>query len=239
MPTPLVVNNNTFEYPIPGDEPGWGEGATGWAVEVTDVLSNLQGTDDIPETTFSVANNVASPANVVGLLFNSSTVRAGVIDYSVYRSNEEDFDPTDVNITTNIITIVGHVLTNDSQVTFATTGGLPGGLSGGTYYYVVNAATNTFQVAATVGGSAIDLTTQGTGVHTVRIELAEKGKFEFVFKNGAPVGTKWSMGRVFFGDDAGMVFSMTDAGQMQYTSTNLNGTDYSGTMKFEATVTQQ
>jgi len=160
MSTNLTVNNNTFAYPVPGDEPGWGEGATGWAVEVTEVLNNLQGTDDIPETSFTVANNNAVATDVVGLVFNPASVRAGVIDYSIYRS-------------------------------------------------------------------------------TSITELAEKGKMEIIYKNGASSGTKWSIGRVFFGDDAGVVFTMTDAGQVQYTSTNLSGTGYSGIMKFEAVVTQQ
>lgn len=41
---------------------------------------------------------------------------------------------------------------------------LPSGLTAGTIYYVRDAATDTFKLAATAGGSAIDLTTDGRGI---------------------------------------------------------------------------
>lgn len=160
MSTNLTVNNSVYAYPSDGDEPGWGNQASEWAEAVTTVLSNLQGVDDIAETTFTIANNTSSAADIVGLVFNPSTVRSAVVDYSIYRS-------------------------------------------------------------------------------TSTTELAEKGKLELVYKNGGTIGSKWTIGQVYFGDDAGVRFTMTDAGQIQYTSTNMTGTDYSGEIKFEATVTQQ
>lgn len=160
IPQNLVVNNNTFAYPVAGDEPGWGEAATGWAVEVTDALQALEGTDDILQTTFNIANNVSSVSEVVGLIFNSAQVRSAIVEYSVYRK-------TDSN------------------------------------------------------------------------ELAETGTLHLVYKNGGTINSKWAIGRVFFGDDAGILFTMTDAGQVQYTSTNVSGTNYSGTMHFSAKVTLQ
>lgn len=160
MPTNIIINNNNFAYPSPGDEPGWGEAASGAMIEVAAVLSTIQGTDDIPETTFNVANNVSSSMDVTGLVFNPATVRSSVVDYSCYRT-------------------------------------------------------------------------------TSTTELAEKGQLQLIYKNGATPGTKWSIGRVFFGDDSGLAFTMTDAGQVQYTSTNLSGTSYTGELKFEAFVTQQ
>lgn len=38
--------------------------------------------------------------------------------------------------------------------------------------------------------------------------------------------------------DAGVTFSITSAGQIQYTSTNLSGSSYVGQIKFSATTTQ-
>lgn len=70
--------------------------------------------------------------------------------------------------------------------------------------------------------------------NTSTTEFAEKGQLQLVYKNGGTVGSKWTIGRVFFGDDAGITFTMTDAGQIQYTSTNMSGTGYSGIVKFEA-----
>lgn len=66
-----------------------------------------------------------------------------------------------------VITRTAHSLENGVAVVFSTTGALPTGLTAGTIYYVVNRTADTFQVAATVGGTAI--TTSGTqsGTHTV------------------------------------------------------------------------
>lgn len=85
MPVSLVVNNVAFEYPIPGDSPGWGEGATDWAVEVTTVLNSFFGPNDIIQNTASISNNQASPTNITGLLFNTGQVRSAIVEYSVYR----------------------------------------------------------------------------------------------------------------------------------------------------------
>lgn len=85
MPKTLVVNNQPYEYPTAGDEPGWGSQATGWASGVTDVLANLVGPDDILETAFNVANNQTTFADVTGLVFNAASVRAVDITYSIFR----------------------------------------------------------------------------------------------------------------------------------------------------------
>jgi hypothetical protein len=62
---------------------------------------------------------------------------------------------------TNNVNLTGHRYQNGDKVEFPTlTGGA--GLTAGTDYYVVNAAANTFQVSATRGGAAIDITTDAT-----------------------------------------------------------------------------
>lgn len=58
-------------------------------------------------------------------------------------------------------------LANDMPIAFTTTGGLPTGLSVGTTYYVVNVASGTCNVAATVGGAAINTSSAGSGTHTL------------------------------------------------------------------------
>ena len=50
-----------------------------------------------------------------------------------------------------------------SVVVFAGSGGLPGGLSEGTVYYVVNANTNDFQLESSIGGGVIGLSSIGDG----------------------------------------------------------------------------
>jgi hypothetical protein len=57
-------------------------------------------------------------------------------------------------------------------VQFQSTGGLPGGLSSGTTYYVVSKSGKTFKVSTSSGtnGSAVNITTSGSG--TIRYALA-------------------------------------------------------------------
>lgn len=63
-----------------------------------------------------------------------------------------------------------HNLPNGTAIAFINSGGgLPAALVFGQTYYVVNTATNTFGVAATVGGPAITMATAGTGTHTAQV----------------------------------------------------------------------
>ncbi|MBX4215330.1 hypothetical protein KW797_00045 [Candidatus Parcubacteria bacterium] len=68
---------------------------------------------------------------------------------------------------TDIIAASAHGLSNGDRVAFTNSGGaLPAGLSTVTEYFVKNATTNDFQVSATPGGSAVDITGVGSGTHT-------------------------------------------------------------------------
>jgi hypothetical protein len=80
-----------------------------------------------------------------------------------------------INSTTVTITIASpgvvtwnsHGLVANQSVVFNNTGGaLPSGLSAGVTYYVTNPTTNTFQVSATPGGSAITTTGTQSGTQT-------------------------------------------------------------------------
>lgn len=81
------------------------------------------------------------------------------------------FPYTDVNTTDNTITLNSHGLSNGTPVRLSTSGGLPTvssvALSTSTDYFVVSATTNTFKLATTTGGTALDFDGQGTGNHSV------------------------------------------------------------------------
>lgn len=69
------------------------------------------------------------------------------------------------DVTNNTITSVAHNLANGTAVrvlSFAG-GALPGGLAEDTRYFVVGATADTFQLSATSGGVAIDITSAGSG----------------------------------------------------------------------------
>jgi hypothetical protein len=65
-----------------------------------------------------------------------------------------------------VVTWTGHTLANNDPVVLATTGTLPTGLIAGVTYYALAVASNTMQLAATPGGSAIVTTGSQSGVHT-------------------------------------------------------------------------
>lgn len=71
------------------------------------------------------------------------------------------------NASPAVVTLNAHAQANDDLVQFSTNGTLPAPLAAATDYYVINKATNTFQVSATSGGTAIATTTAGSGTHTL------------------------------------------------------------------------
>lgn len=75
------------------------------------------------------------------------------------------FASTDVDVGTDIITKTGHGLLQDDVFNVYPTSGstLTGGLSLNVPYYVLYIDVDSFQVALTAGGAAIDLTSTGSG----------------------------------------------------------------------------
>jgi surface protein len=72
--------------------------------------------------------------------------------------------------TGDTVTLNSHGLENDDEVSFASITSTTG-LDLNTIYYIINKTTNTFQVAATPGGSALPLTTDGSGTMRHRTEI--------------------------------------------------------------------
>lgn len=68
-----------------------------------------------------------------------------------------------------VVTFTAHGLSAGDAIKFDTTGTLPTGLVAGTTYYVLatGLTANTFQLSATVGGTAIVTSGSQTGVHTL------------------------------------------------------------------------
>lgn len=76
-------------------------------------------------------------------------------------------DTFTANATTNVCTATDHQFADGTRVRLTTSGTLPSGLSLATDYYVISRTGDTFQLSATLGGSAVDITTTGSGTHTV------------------------------------------------------------------------
>lgn len=66
------------------------------------------------------------------------------------------------------VTAAGHGLTNGKRVQFTTSGALPTGILANTTYFVINAATDTFNLSATQGGAAMGTSGGQSGSQIVR-----------------------------------------------------------------------
>ncbi len=86
MSKPLQVGSEIYNYPTQGENPGWGEEATGWAEAVTDALTAVQGPNDILLTSATLTNNQSSLADIPGFSFDTSQVQGIEATYFVVRT---------------------------------------------------------------------------------------------------------------------------------------------------------
>ena len=134
---------------------------------------------------FKNTNFYANTKTRQRLLFSLLGVVNMINDYGT-GLNSKNFVGADVNTTTDTITIASHGFSEGQSVQFrnATPGNLPGGLTQSKTYYILNRTVNTFQVSLTNGGAAVDLTSTGSGTHTVLNQLPK-----LVISNGSTTNT--------------------------------------------------
>lgn len=63
---------------------------------------------------------------------------------------------------------------------------------------------------------------------------AETGTIYLVYDDSAPSNAKWQLAQKFEGTNSGVNFSITDGGQIQYTSNDIGSIGYIGSIKFRA-----
>lgn len=121
---------------------------------------------------------------------------------------------------TDVLTRTAHGLVVNDAVQFATTGTLPGGLSVLTTYYVKTTPTaDTYTLSATLGGATLDITSAGSGTHslgvvigdtsarrtankTVAIQINRQGKHFLLFYDLTATEERACRGFFYLGDDA-------------------------------------
>lgn len=86
MPKTLTVGTDQFEFPLEGENSGYGESITDWAEAVTDALSTVQQPNDVLRTTSTISNNQTSFTNIPSFSFDTSEVRAINSEFLVTRS---------------------------------------------------------------------------------------------------------------------------------------------------------
>lgn len=92
-----------------------------------------------------------------------------------------------VDAGTNVFTLASHGLAVNDTVQVATTGTLPGGMAAMTNYYVkTRPSDNTFTLSATLNGDTLDITSAGSGTHSLYTA--------YTFTTGTPTYTVLAVG---------------------------------------------
>jgi hypothetical protein len=89
MPKLLTIGNEEFEFPLDGENPGYGSEVTDWAEAVTVALETVQKPNDIPTTSeISLNPDIAlfTPAPVPGFSFSTAEVIAIEAKYLFKRT---------------------------------------------------------------------------------------------------------------------------------------------------------
>ena len=134
---------------LTGGSPAYARKAIAWSAAASGQRSNSG----------AVTFDVPAGATVGYVGFWSALTAGTFYGYSGLGN----FSPFTANAAaaTDTLTSFAHGLTNGQQAVIADvqTAGVPSGLVEGTIYFVVSAATDTFQLSATSGGAAINFTT--------------------------------------------------------------------------------
>lgn len=136
-------------------------------------LGMTTGTDQLTSTASNTAAfTFANAGNAIGAFV--ALQQSGGCTCPITVSLETYQSVTSFNTTTERVVKIAHGLSDGDLITFSTTGALPGGLSRGYNYYVVNKTADDFQVSQTLGGAAINLTTGASGTWNVGVAIASK-----------------------------------------------------------------
>lgn len=98
-------------------------------------------------------------------------------------------DPTfTVDANTDTLTLAGGTVIENQDVTLKTSGALPGGLSASKKYFCVNVSANgaTCKLSESKGGTAVNITSAGSGTHTL---IAARVTYEWTALDTDTAGT--------------------------------------------------
>jgi len=135
---------------------------------------------------------IASNHNMAGVIIPISC-STDICDRDIeIRIEEKLYTVTISQASPCVVTKVTHGLSANDPISFSTTGALPSGLTAGTMYFVKTVLTaDTFTVSATVGGTAINTNSAGSGTHSLwkaRISQTYNTLTEFNVPTTAAIG---------------------------------------------------
>lgn len=86
MPKILTVGTEIFNFPIEGENSGYAEEVTDWAVAVSDALSTVQAPNDLLTQSATLLNNQTTFADISGFIFNSAEVISINAEFIIIRT---------------------------------------------------------------------------------------------------------------------------------------------------------
>ena len=143
-----ITTGNAFAVPIVG----WGAG--GWGL----------GPWGTGETTAELIRIWSQNNFGQDLIYGP---RGGNIYYWNATLGYEPVALTSITFASPAVVTSSTALVDGTAIQLQTTGDLPGGLTVGTVYYVVNSTGTSFNLAATYGGAAINTSSAGSGSHSI------------------------------------------------------------------------
>ncbi len=157
----------------------------GAVVKITDfatiqIMRNILNGDQVLQNLirYATALTPVNPGDIVDKAYVDAISVAGAPDASTtakglsrlsYSPNVTLGNPTITIASPAVVTLTSHGLTINDSVQFTTSGSLPTGISPSTNYFVISAGltANAFEIAATIGGTAINTSGSQSGTHTL------------------------------------------------------------------------
>lgn len=116
-------------------------------------------------------NDFQISETIGGTAITISDVGTGIHTVTRTKTLTDTFGPEDIDFTTDTITITNHDFANDDRILLSNPDELPSPLVENMFYYIVNAGSNIFQLSTSLGGTAIDITFNGSGSNTITSDI--------------------------------------------------------------------
>lgn len=119
-------------------------------------------------TTRFIPLTLANNGNMMGISLGLTALSTSLTPYGVLAEMEENVGNATLTIASPcVVTKASHGFIGGEEITLATTGALPTGLTATTKYYIKYIDVNTFNLSLTLGGANINTSGTQSGTHTV------------------------------------------------------------------------
>jgi hypothetical protein len=224
---PITIQSTVINFPSSGSSPNWSEAVIQFAEAVAAALALVVGPFDVAPQTFVMTSNANTNVALPNLTFPPSDVQGAVIQYSVLRqTNGASISISNISVgnPTTITTLSPHGLVTGDATTISGSNSTPS--VNGTYIVTVMDAYNfTIPVDVTVAGN--------TGLLAGSLVLSQTGQLIINYNSSFPTNQKWAISNDFVGN-AEITFSVTDVGQLQFSTVLMSGPNYTGSVIYQA-----